>query len=125
VAFIPFYLLMAAAGVLGWMATPRGRASWRALGAGAATAGVWAIAAIFGPRVLGIDHAAEKRIVAAGDPSAVHEKFGSLPISHDVFVAIGLTLITLGAAAVLSRRPHPAAPEPAAQPREPAPASVA
>jgi hypothetical protein len=126
-AFIPFYLLVAAAGVLAWMATPSGRAGWRALATGAAVAGVWGLTAIFAPRVLGIDHAAEERIVAAGDPSAVHEKFGSHPIAHVVFVALGLTLVTLAAAALVSRRHRPGrrarADKRAAG--QPAPASVA
>jgi hypothetical protein len=124
-AFIPFYLLVIAAGVLAWMATPHGRATWRAIAAGAAVAGVWAIAAIFAPRVLGIDRAAEERIVAAGDPSAVHEKFGSHPIAHVVFVAIGLTLVTLVVGALLSVRRRPPGPPSSAQRREAAPASVA
>ncbi|MEA2444925.1 MAG: hypothetical protein QOJ12_2217 [Thermoleophilales bacterium] len=125
-AFIPFYVLVAGAGVLAWMATPRGSASWRALATGAAVVGTWGLIAIFAPRVLGIDHAAEERIVAAGDPSAVHEKYGSHPISHVVFVALGLTLITLAAAALLSRRDRPEKPA-RADPAEgqPAPASVA
>jgi hypothetical protein len=125
-AFIPFYLLVAAAGVLAWLATPRGRASARALAIGATVAGVWALAAIFAPRVLGIDRAAEERIVAAGDPNAVHEKFGPYPISHVVFVALGVTLITLAAAAVLPRLSRRGAPSAeVGQTGEAAPASAA
>jgi hypothetical protein len=128
-AFIPFYLLVAGAGVLAWLATPPGGpVSARALAGGAATAGAWAVLAILAPRWLGIDHAAEKRIVAAGDPTAVHEKFGDYPISHLVFVAAGVTLITLAAAAVLPRfRRHaePASDADVAQTGEAAPASAA
>jgi hypothetical protein len=124
-AFIPFYVLVGAAGLLAWLATPHGRAGGRALAVGAAVAGGWAVAATFAPRVLGIDHSAEGRIVAAGDPSAWHEKYGSHPISHVVFVAIGVVLVTLAAAALLPRLARRARPLPAGQAAESAPASVA
>src|SRR5207247_501048 len=85
---IPFAVLVLAAVALAARATPRLGLTWRRVGAGLASVAVWAPLAIFAPRVLGIDHQAELRIVAAGDPTAVHEKFGSHPISRLVLLAL-------------------------------------
>ena len=87
-SLIPFAVFVLAAVMLATRATPRLGLTWRSVGAGLAVVGVWAPLAIFAPRVLGIDHQAELRIVAAGDPTAVHEKFGSHPISRLVLLAL-------------------------------------
>ena len=65
--------------------------------------GAWALFAAFGPRLLGIDHAAERKIVSAGDPNAVHEKFGSHPISHLALAALGAGVLALLAAGIAGR----------------------
>jgi hypothetical protein len=128
VTVIPFIALLLVAGVLAAAASPRGRLAWRSL-AGAATAvGTWTVLAIFAPRVLRIDHHAELKIVSAGDPTAVHEKYGSHPISHLALAALGVALITLAVAAVWSRiAPTRREPVPAVrrQPMAAAPASIA
>ena len=80
--------LVIAAVIMAAHVTPRIGLTWRSVGAGLLTVGVWAPLAIFAPRVLGIDHQAELRIVAAGDPTAVHEQFGSHPISRLVLLAL-------------------------------------
>jgi hypothetical protein len=92
VTLIPFAVLVIGAVMLAARATPRLGLTWRSVAAGLACVAVWAPLAIFAPRELGIDHQAELRIVAAGDPTAVHEKFGSHPISHLVFLAAGITI---------------------------------
>src|SRR5204862_807235 len=91
-SLIPFAVFVLGAVMLAAHATPRLGLTWRSVAAGLAAVGVWAPLAIFAPRVFGIDHQAELRIVAAGDPTAVHEKFGSHPISHLVFLAAGITI---------------------------------
>ena len=87
-SLIPFFVFVIAAVIMAAHVTPRIGLTWRSVGAGLLTVGVWAPLAIFAPRVLGIDHQAELRIVAAGDPTAVHEQFGSHPISRLVLLAL-------------------------------------
>src|SRR3954447_7985010 len=91
-SLIPFAVFVLAAVMLAARATPRIGLTWRSVGAGLAAVAVWAPLAIFAPRVLGIDHQAELRIVAAGDPTAVHEMFGSHPISRLVLLAVLVTI---------------------------------
>jgi hypothetical protein len=124
-AHIPFYLLLAAAGVFAAMATPIERPSRRALLGGAALAGGWAMAAIFAPRVLGLDHGAEARILHRGDPNAVVEKFGTHPISHVVFVALAVAAVALLTAYVMPRSVRAEARKPIGQASGAAPARAA
>jgi hypothetical protein len=91
-SLIPFAVFVLVAVMLAARATPRIGLTWRSVAAGLVAVGVWAPLAIFAPRVLGIDHQAELRIVAAGDPTAVHEKFGSHPISRLVLLALLVTI---------------------------------
>ncbi|MFL5885469.1 MAG: hypothetical protein ACJ77M_10400, partial [Thermoleophilaceae bacterium] len=91
-SLIPFAVFVIGAVILASLATPRMRLGLRSVAAGLAAVAVWAPLAIFAPRVLGIDHQAELRIVAAGDPTAVHEKFGSHPISRLVLLAVLVTI---------------------------------
>src|SRR3954447_26348428 len=91
-SLIPFAVFVLAAVMLAAYATPRIGLTWRSVAAGLAAVAVWAPLAIFAPRVLGIDHQAELRIVAAGDPTAVHEMFGSHPISRLVLLAVLVTI---------------------------------
>jgi hypothetical protein len=102
VSLIPFGVLVIGAVTLAALATPRLDITWRTVRAGLAAVAVWAPLAIFVPRELGIDHQAELRIVAAGDPTAVHEKFGSHPISHLVFLASGVAIVFMLVAWLLS-----------------------
>ena len=118
VTVIPFVVLIAVGAVLAWAATPVAALGWRALAAAGGALGAWALFAALGPRVLGIDHAAERKIVSAGDPNAVHEKFGSHPISHLALAALGAGLLALLAAGIAgrvrARQPISAAPARAA-----------
>ncbi|MFL5887259.1 MAG: hypothetical protein ACJ77M_19490 [Thermoleophilaceae bacterium] len=91
-SLIPFAVFVIGGVILASLATPRMRLGLRSVAAGLAAVAVWAPLAIFAPRVLGIDHQAELRIVAAGDPTAVHEKFGSHPISRLVLLAVLVTI---------------------------------
>jgi hypothetical protein len=125
---IPFLVLGIGGAAVAAAASPRGRVAWRALAGAAGAVGTWCVLAIFAPRVLGIDHHAELKIVSAGDPNAVHEKFGSHPISHLALVALGVGLIALAVTAVWSRlAPTRREPLPAVerQPMAAAPASIA
>jgi hypothetical protein len=92
-SLVPFAVFVLGAVMLAARATPRLNLTWRSVAAGLAAVAVWAPLAIFAPRVLGIDHQAELRIVAAGDPTAVHEKFGSHPISRLVLLAVLVTVV--------------------------------
>lgn len=125
-AIVPFFAFMIIAAILAARATPRIGLTWRTVAAGLATVAVWAPLAIFAPRVLRIDHAAELRIVAAGDPTAVHEKFGSHPISRLVLLALLVSIAVLAVAWAVSwwtgRRERAREPEPVA--RRPEPAAV-
>jgi len=128
VTAVPFVALIVAAAVLAAAASPRARLAWRSLAGAVAAVGAWTALAIFAPRVLRIDHHAELKIVAAGDPTAVHEKYGSHPISHLALVALGIALIALVVAAVWSRiapSAREAAPLRRRQPIAAAPARIA
>jgi hypothetical protein len=112
-SLIPFAVFVLGAVMLAARATLRIGLSWRSVGAGLAALAVWAPLAIFAPRVLGIDHQAELRIVAAGDPTAVHEHFGSHPISRLVLLAVLVTIAFMALAWLVSwwagrRRPREA-----------------
>src|SRR5207248_11806849 len=63
----PFLVALLAAIVLAARAAPRLRVGWRSAAAGAAVAGGWTLFAIFAPHLLGVDHAAERKGVVAGD----------------------------------------------------------
>ena len=99
---------------------------------GLATVALWAPLAIFAPRVLGIDHQSELWIVRAGDPTAVHEMFGSHPISRLVLLAVLVTIAFMLIAWLVSwwtgrRRRQTAELRPAAPPavaREPTAAAT-
>src|SRR4051812_4504452 len=92
-SLIPFAVFVLVAVMLAAYATPRIGLTWRSVAAGLACVGVWAPLAIFAPRRLHIDHQAELRIVAAGDPTAVHEQFGTHPISRLVLLAVLVTIV--------------------------------
>ncbi|MFL5912888.1 MAG: hypothetical protein ACJ768_20265 [Gaiellaceae bacterium] len=91
-SLIPFFVFVIGAVIAASYVTPRIGLTWRSVGAGLLAVGVWAPLAIFAPRALGIDHQAELRIVAAGDPTAVHEQFGTHPISRLVLLALLVTI---------------------------------
>src|SRR4051794_17204038 len=91
-SLIPLFVFMLGAVILASIATPRMRLTLRSVSMGLAAVAVWAPLAIFAPRVLGIDHQSELWIVRAGDPTAVHEKFGSHPISRLVLLAVLVTI---------------------------------
>jgi hypothetical protein len=92
-SLIPFLVLAMLAVLFAARTTPRLGLDWRQVAAGIASVGIWAPLAIFAPRVLGIDHQEELKIVAAGDSTAVHEKYGSHPISHLVLLALGISVL--------------------------------
>jgi hypothetical protein len=109
VAIIPFLLLAGAAIVLAASVTDL-RLSWAQVGWGAAAAAAWGVYAALGPPGLGIDHAAEARIVAAGDPTALIPRAGPHPLAHLALLAVGAAVVALALARVrfgwLGRRPE-------------------
>jgi hypothetical protein len=109
VAIIPFLLLAGAAIVLAATVTDL-RLSWAQVGWGAAAAAAWGVYAALGPPGLGIDHAAEARIVAAGDPTALIPRAGPHPLAHLALLAVGAAVVALALARVrfgwLGRRPE-------------------
>jgi hypothetical protein len=128
-SIVPFVVLALLAVLVAARATPRLNLDRRQVAAGLAAVAVWAPLAIFAPRVLGIDHQEELKIVAAGDPTAVHEKYGSHPISHLVLVALGVAIAFLLLAWLASwwsgrRRERVPRLEPAARRPEPAAAAA-
>src|SRR5919204_5368686 len=92
---IPYFVLMPLAAVLAWAATPALRLAWRGVAGAAAALGAWALLAAFAPRVLGIDHAAELKILAAGDRKALLVPYGPHPISHLAMAGFGVALVAL------------------------------
>jgi hypothetical protein len=72
-------------------------------------AAAWGLYAALGPPGLGIDHAAEMRILAAGDPTALTPRAGPHPLAHLALLAVGAAVVALGLARVrfawLGRRP--------------------
>jgi len=109
VAILPFLLLAGAAIVLAASVTDL-RLSWAQVGWGAGAAAAWGLYAALGPQGLGIDHAAEARIVAAGDPTALIPRAGPHPLEHLAVLAVGAALVALALARVrfgwLGRRPE-------------------
>jgi hypothetical protein len=95
VALLPFLAAVAAAVGLGAFATERMRLTPRALAAGVATAGVWALCAAILPTALGLDSTALHKITAAGDPTALHKPWGAYPLTKLVLLALGAGLLTL------------------------------
>jgi hypothetical protein len=79
---------------------------------GRGAAGTWALFAAFGPTGLGIDRAAELRIIAAGDPTALQQRAGPHPLLHLALLALGaagLALVVGRARFARLRRLPPAA----------------
>jgi hypothetical protein len=103
-AMAPFFVLVAAALALAVHASPRLRLGWRSLAIGAALAGGWTLFAVFGPHLFGIDRAAEEKIVAAGDPSALKDKYGVHPLADLALMALGASLVCLLAVRGVSAR---------------------
>ncbi len=115
-----------AAIVLGAFATERMRLTPRALAAGISAAATWALLAAIMPTALGLDSVALHKIVAAGDPTALHKPWGPYPLTGLVLVALGAGLLTLMLARVLRHRGRPARPrEHGGHVRERPPESIA
>ena len=110
VALLPFLAAIGAAIVLSAFATERMSLSPRALASGVAAAATWALLAAIVPTSLGLDSAALHKIVAAGDPTALHKPWGSYPLTDLVLVALGAGLLTLLLARLLRHRGRPALP---------------
>jgi len=105
----PFLAALLLGIVIAVRAAPRLRVGWRSVATGAAVAGAWTLFAIFAPHLLGIDHAAERKIVEAGDPTAVFNAYGVHPLVDLALMALGAALVCLlGARLVTARRPLPA-----------------
>ena len=109
VAIIPFLLLAGAAIVLAASVTDL-QLSWAQMGWGAAAAAAWGLYAALGPPGLGIDHAAEARIVAAGARNERGRIAGPHPLAHLVLLAVGAAAVALALARVRfgwrARRPQ-------------------
>ena len=109
VAIVPFLLLAGAAIVFAASVTEL-RLSWAQVGWGAGAAAPWGVYAALGPPDLGIDHAAEARIVAAGDPTALIPRSGPHPLAQLALLAVGAAAVALALARVrfgwLGRRPE-------------------
>jgi hypothetical protein len=103
-AAAPFVLGVALALALAAAAAPRRLVvSGRQAALGAATAIAWALFAILGPTVLGIDASAGERIVAAGGSAAPEVDHGRLPLLELSLLALGIALAGLLIALVASR----------------------
>ncbi|HEX3318182.1 MAG TPA: hypothetical protein VHR88_09190, partial [Solirubrobacteraceae bacterium] len=85
-AIVPFLVLALGAVVLAASVTDL-RLSWSQMAWGAGAAAAWALYAALGPTGLGIDHAAELRILAAGDPTALQQRAGPRPLLHLALLA--------------------------------------
>jgi hypothetical protein len=96
--------------VLGAWATERMRLTPRALAAGIAAAATWALLAAIMPTALGLDSAALHKIVAAGDPNALHKPWGPYPLTDLVLVALGAGLLSLMLARLVRQERRPARP---------------
>ncbi|MEA2398554.1 MAG: hypothetical protein QOK25_2110 [Thermoleophilaceae bacterium] len=94
-AMAPFFVAAVAALVLTVWAAPALVMSWRQAAAGAAATGAWALFAVLGPHALGIDRAAERMIVAAGDRTATWAVYGSHPLRDLALIAVAGALIAL------------------------------
>jgi hypothetical protein len=94
IVVVPFLLLAGAAVVLAATVTPL-RLGRRDLLWGAIAVGAWALYAALGPSVLGIDHAAELRIVAAGDPTATTPRAGPHPLANLALLSLAATLVAM------------------------------
>jgi hypothetical protein len=104
------FLLPAAAGVLlaAW-ATPRLRLSRAALGAGVLVLVGWALFAVLGPTLLGIDHQGLQEIYDAGDHTAFNLKLHSgttYPLKTLAPSAAVAGLLALGAMRLARNRPE-------------------
>jgi hypothetical protein len=108
VAIVPFVLLAGGAVALAASVTDL-RLRWSQVAWGAAVAAAWGLYAALGPPGLGIDHAAELRILAAGDPTALTPRAGAHPLAHLALLGVGAAVVALGLARVrfawLGRRP--------------------
>ena len=94
IVVVPFLLLAGAAVVLAATVTPL-RLGRRDLLWGAVAVGAWALYAALGPSVLGLDHAAELRIVAAGDPTATTPRAGPHPLANLALLSLAATLVAM------------------------------
>jgi hypothetical protein len=104
------FLAPAAAGVLlaAW-ATPRLRLSRAALGAGGLALVGWALFAVLGPTLLGIDHQGLQEIYNAGDHTAFNLKLHSgatYPLKTLAPTAAVVGLLALGAMRLTRNRPQ-------------------
>ena len=120
-ALAPFFAAgVIALGLAAW-ATPGLVVTWRQVGAGAVATAGWAFFAILGPHALGIDRAAERKIVAAGDPTATYNVYGTHPIRDLALIAAAgalVALLTMRAATAWrgrSGKPSPSELSPVAQ----------
>src|SRR5207248_10061404 len=104
----PLLVAVLAAIVIAVRAAPRLRVGWRSAATGAAVAGAWTVFAMFGPHLLGIDHAAERKIVEAGDPTAVFNVYGVHPLVDLALMALGAALVCLLAARLVTALRPPA-----------------
>jgi hypothetical protein len=104
-AMAPVLVVALAALVLAVRAMPGLTVTWRAAAVGAACAAGWGLFAALGPRLLGIDQAAERKIVEAGDPTATGNVYGTHPIVDLVLLALaGAALALLAMRLVTARR---------------------
>jgi hypothetical protein len=104
-AIVPFVVLALAAVVLAASVTHL-RVTWPQVAWGAGAAAAWALFAAFGPTGLGIDHAAELRIIAAGDPTALQQRAGPHPLLHLALLALGAAGVALVVGRLRFARPR-------------------
>jgi len=103
-AMAPFFVAVPAALVLAVRATPGLVVRWPSVVAGAAAAGGWALFAVLGPKAFGIDLAAERKIVAAGDSSATLNVYGTHPLHDLAEMALAGAVVALLAMRVVTAR---------------------
>ncbi len=97
----PFFLAAGGGVVLAVAATPRLRMSSGTVGAGLLCLVGWALFAVLGPTVLGIDHQGLLSILHAGDKTALSKGFGSYPLKTLAPIAAVAGLLALAAMTLL------------------------
>ena len=100
----PFLAAVAAALVLGALATRRVSLGVRSLAAGAIALIAWGTFAALAPTKLGLDHRGLLDIVAAGDSTALHKGFGDYPLTSLVEMALGAGVFALVLGRLLRHR---------------------
>jgi len=119
-AAAPFVLLVGAAVALAGVAAGSERLalSPRQAGLGIAAVAAWAVFAVLGPSVLGVDASAGARIVAAGGSAAPEVDHGALPLLELAALALAVAVAGLALVFAVPRASARLRARPGGRPRE-------